>query len=75
MYKSPNFVEAIAMPKKRKARQDKEVYGLLDYAKKHNITGPLFALAVPGIDVNSNIQVQPPDTSDGKDEPVHPTRG
>jgi hypothetical protein len=37
------------MPKNRKAREDKQVYGVLDYVKKHNITGPLFCLTVPSI--------------------------
>lgn len=63
------------MTKKRKTRRDNEVYGVLDYVKKHNITGPLFALAVPRIDATSKIAVEPPDTSDGKDEPARPTRG
>jgi hypothetical protein len=37
------------MPKNRKAREDKQVYGVLDYVKKHKITGPLFCLTAPGI--------------------------
>lgn len=51
------------MRKNLRKHSDNQGYGVLEYVKKHNITGPLFALAVPRIGetfADSKIPVQRP---------------